>query len=113
MADIRIKSSFISATSFRISWLDDRGDVVLDFSPAEKSGALMGERVLAKEDCSGAFTSGGTVFLGDKSTPADLDTSGNFLNWGSGNTLITEYTGTVTVLGVAAVVELGGDLREA
>lgn len=85
---------------------------MLDFRPAEKRGALIGERVLAKEDCNWAFTSGGTVFRGDRSAAADLDTSGNFLNWGSGSTLMTEYTGTVIVLEVTAVVALGGDLRE-
>lgn len=55
----------------------------------------------------------GTVFRGDSRAAADFDTSGNFLNWGSGSTLITEYTGTVIVLDVTAVVALGGDLREA
>lgn len=55
----------------------------------------------------------GIVFRGDKRAAADLDTSGSFLNWGSGNTFITEYTGTVMVLDVTEVVELGGDLREA
>lgn len=57
--------------------------------------------------------SAGIIFRGDRRAAADLDTSGSFLNWGSGNTLITEYTGTVIVLDVTAVVALGGDLREA
>lgn len=53
------------------------------------------------------------VFRGDRSAAADLDTSGNFLKWVSGSTLITEYTGTVIVLDVTAVVALGEDLRDA
>lgn len=42
-----------------------------------------------------------------------METSGSFLNWCSGKTFITEYTGTVIVLEVTDVVEFGGDLREA
>lgn len=53
------------------------------------------------------------AFLGDRRAAVDLETSGSFLNWCSGKTFITEYTGTVIVLEVTDVVELGGDLREA
>lgn len=109
MLDIRIKSSFISATSFSISWLEDSGDEVVDFRAAGdmNKGDLTGDRVLAKEDWA-EFVSAGIVFRGDKRAAADFDTSGSFLNWGSGKTFIIEYTGTVIVFG-----GLSGDLKEA
>lgn len=74
-------------------------------------GVLTGDNVRAKEDCDCLLGSVGAVFLGDKRAAADLDTSGSFLNWCcSGKTLMTEYTGTVTVLDVTDVVEEGEGL---
>lgn len=86
---------------------------MLDFKPALYIWDLTGERVLAKGDCICALISVGGILRGDRRAAADLDTSGSFLNWGSGKTFMTEYTGTVTVLQVTAVVVLGGDLSEA
>lgn len=84
----------MSATSRRISWLDERGDAgAVDFTVEGdmNSGVLTGDKVLAKEDWDCLLGSGGAVFLGDKRAAADLDTSGSFLNWCcSGKTFITE-----------------------
>lgn len=93
-----MRSSFISATSFRISWLEDR-DAGVDSLRAEgarNKGDLAGESVRWKGG--EGRVSAVNVFMGDSRAAVDLVRaleSGSFFNTGSGKTLTTEYTGTV------------------
>jgi len=94
-----MRSSFISATSFNISWLDDKEEDGADNLRAEgarNKDDLTGDAVRLKWGW--GRVSAVSVFTGDSRAAADFASefeSGSFFNAGSGSTLTTEYTGTV------------------